>query len=372
MINFVKEMNPHFPARGDSGSGPERRSVRERHAGTGSVLPDVRRRPGPGRSLRGRRARVLIIGSGVAGTQVANRLVRKGCAEVIVLNTFPDHLNQPAFLHLPFGRRFRTSAPAARLLTRGVRFRQAKVVELDPRRRHVRLRDGERIPFDVAVVATGSFLRHDDPPGLDEHAHNFHCRHGARLLRRALWRFAGGRIVVGVVRPPYKCPPSPHEFVLLLDEFLKARGQRGRAEILFVHPLQRVFPDPAAADLFEGLFREAGIRTETGFEIRRIEPGRLVGTDGREIRAELIVLVPPHRGARFLSDSGIASADGWVPVDRETLRFGEGIYALGDAADLPVPKSGAAASYQSAVVAENVVAEIEGRPPESRYDGHAT
>lgn len=315
---------------------------------------------------------VVIVGSGVAGILTANRLARSGKVQVTVVNTFRNHLNQPAFLYLPFGIRRRTEAPAKRLLLPPVRFAVAKVASVDVAGRRIHAERGGRIAFDFLVLATGSRLASGQVPGLKDGAHNFHCRYAADLLAAALDEFKGGRIVVGASRLPYKCPPSPHEFALLLHDFLQRRRLRDRTKLSFVFPLPRVFSQAPVARMFEELFHERRIEVVTDFKVESIARGSMTAADGRTMDYDLLVMVPPHTGAAFLKESGLAGDGGWVPVDPATLRVGERVYALGDAADLPVPKSGAAAHYQSKIVADNILAEAKGREPASRYDGRVT
>ena len=88
--------------------------------------------------------------------------------------------------------------------------------------------------------------------------------------------------------------------------------------------------------------------------------------EGEELPYELLILVPPHRGARFLIDSGLAPAPGgWLPTDRETLQVGgrPNVYALGDATDLPLSKAGSTAHFEAPVVAERIAAAVAGRAP---------
>jgi sulfide:quinone oxidoreductase len=86
-------------------------------------------------------------------------------------------------------------------------------------------------------------------------------------------------------------------------------------------------------------------------------------------------MVPPHRGAEIVSASCIGDDQGWVPTDRHTLAA-KGLdrtYAIGDATDLPVSKSGSAAHFQAKAAAERIVAEITGKPLENghgHYNGH--
>jgi sulfide:quinone oxidoreductase len=87
---------------------------------------------------------------------------------------------------------------------------------------------------------------------------------------------------------------------------------------------------------------------------------------------DLLILVPPHRGVTYAKASGLADAGGWIPTDKHTLEVKghEGsIWALGDATDIPISKSGATAHFEAKVVARNVLAAIRGQPSRARYDG---
>ena len=84
--------------------------------------------------------------------------------------------------------------------------------------------------------------------------------------------------------------------------------------------------------------------------------------------------VPPHGGAEVVVKSGIGDQTGWVPVDRYTLQIqAQGAtgaeMALGDATNLPVPKAGSVAHFQSEVVASRVAEEIQLGHADTKYDG---
>ena len=84
-------------------------------------------------------------------------------------------------------------------------------------------------------------------------------------------------------------------------------------------------------------------------------------------------MVPPHRGAEVITRSEIGDEQGWIPTDRHTLEMKgqQRVYALGDATDLPVSKSGSAAHFEAKVVAERITAEVTGVPSEDgHYNGH--
>ncbi len=96
--------------------------------------------------------------------------------------------------------------------------------------------------------------------------------------------------------------------------------------------------------------------------------------EGEEVSYDLLVLVPPHRGARVIEESGLGDEQGWIPTDRTTLEVKgqHQVYALGDATDLPVSKSGSAAHFEAKVVAARILAAVRGeepKPEEATYDG---
>ncbi len=76
----------------------------------------------------------------------------------------------------------------------------------------------------------------------------------------------------------------------------------------------------------------------------------------------------------MIEESGLGDAQGWIPTDRNTLEV-KGVphvYALGDATDLPVSKSGSAAHFEAKIVAARLLAAIRGeepKPDEATYDG---
>src|SRR5881409_893521 len=105
------------------------------------------------------RPRVVIVGAGFGGLACARRLNRQP-VDVILLDRHNYHLFTPLLYQVatsllnpsdiayPLRAVFRRS--------RNVRFRQESVSEVDHSRRVVRTFDGEELPYDSLVIATGS------------------------------------------------------------------------------------------------------------------------------------------------------------------------------------------------------------------------
>jgi len=92
---------------------------------------------------------------------------------------------------------------------------------------------------------------------------------------------------------------------------------------------------------------------------------------------DLLHAVPPQSAPAFVKSSPLANPEnpfGYVDVDQYTLRhkrFPE-VFALGDVADLPTSKTGAAIRKQAPVVVANLKAVLAGQEPTARYDGYTS
>lgn len=319
-------------------------------------------------------ARILILGGGVGGTIVANRLARQvhhGDAEIIVADATGRHVYQPGLLYLPFSERGnsgRLARSVRQLLDRRVQFIQATAGAIDPKRHTVQV-DGSLLAFDFLVLATGARLAPEKVPGFNN-AHHFYDLESAVRLRGELAQFNSGRIVVGPSRKLFKCPPAPLEFILLLDDYLRRRRIRDRIELHYVYPFAEVFHFKPIARIISPLLQRRGIQATTNFNVKDIGNHTLRSHEGVDVPFDLAVIIPPHRVAPAIEKAGLA-AEGWVSVDPNTLQVKEqeNIYALGDVTDLPIPKTGAVARFQATSVVEGILAHLRGVGHARSYDG---
>jgi sulfide:quinone oxidoreductase len=197
------------------------------------------------------RKQIVILGAGTGGTMIANRLRRRfdlDAAQIHVVDRDDRHLYQPGLLFVPFGLASvdELVRPRRRQLRDGVSFHESEIAWVDVDANEVVLVDGEALPYDVLVVASGARLQPEETdgmtgPGWNERVFTFYSAEGAEGLRRALERFDGGRLVVDLVDMPVKCPVAPLEFAFLADWHLRERGIRSRSEIVYATPLDSAF-----------------------------------------------------------------------------------------------------------------------------------
>lgn len=345
---------------------------------------------------------IVIVGGGVGGTIVANVIshaLSSNEAEVTLIDTTGQHVYMPGWLYLPFNSHegIELSRDERTLLNQRVNLIVGSVTAIDTKNRELVVQRGPHAgasngydngrgsastvtyPYDYLVLGTGARLAPEDLPGLVEGAgawHDFYSLEGALRLRAALHEFTGGRIVLAIGGIPYRCPPAPLEFVFLLEDWLHKRGLRSRTEIQYLYPLNRVFPIESVAEVATPLLEQRDIQYTTFFNTEEVDTQHKVvkSLEGEEFPYDLLVMIPPHRGASLIEACGLGDAQGWIPTQRDTLEVKgqEHIFALGDATDLPVSKSGSAAHFEAKVIAARLVAAVRGEEPDPQhafYDG---
>ncbi len=317
----------------------------------------------------------MILGAGFGGLELSARLSEElgDDADVVLIDKTDSFVFGFSKLDVLFGR---MSAEAARhsytdVVKPGVRFVHAEVQSIDPAARRAETTAGG-FDGDVLVVALGADLDPGATPGFAEGAVDFYTETSALGAGETLKSFDGGRVVVGVVSAPFKCPPAPSEAALLMDEHLTKRGLRERSEIALVMPFGRpIPPSPQASAALIDAFAERGIEWWPERRISEIDPTRRVVafTTGDEMAYDLFLGVPHHRAPQVVVESGM-TAEGWVTVDPLTLETAyPGVYAIGDVADVGTPRAGVFAEGQAKVVADRIVALARGGSPEATYGG---
>jgi sulfide:quinone oxidoreductase len=330
--------------------------------------------------------RIVILGAGTGGTMVANRLrrmYRDEKAIITVVDQDDRHVYQPGLLFVPFGLANPEDIvkPRERQLHDGIVFHEAGIDSVELGANQVRLTDGAVLGYDVLIVATGVQLLPDETegmtgPGWMDTVFTFYSLEGATALHRALEAFVGGRLVVNVVDMPIKCPVAPLEFAFLADWYFQDRGIRDQVQITYVTPLDGAFTKPVASKTLGSLLTEKGIELVTEFNTGEVDGagGRLVGYDEREVAFDLLVTVPVHGGADFVSRSpGLGDELNFVTTDPHSLQSTAtpNVFAIGDAANLPISKAGSVTHFEADVLAENVRRFLAGEELDSSYDGHA-
>jgi sulfide:quinone oxidoreductase len=313
-----------------------------------------------------RAVRVVVLGAGFGGLELATRLSEEFGADidVVLIDQSDDFVFGFSKLDVMFGRETpeQVRHPYRDFVKPGVRFVRSSVRAIDPDTKRVET-DAGAFDAEVLVIALGADLHPETTPGLLEGGHDFYTEPGASALRDVLAEFGGGRVVVAVTSTPFKCPPAPSETALLMHDFLVERGLRDESHISLVVPMPvPIPPSPEASKALLAAFEARGIGWHPETLVRALDPARRVAMldDGAEMPYDLFLGVPTHRAPEVVVQSGL-TVDGWIPVDPATLETPfPGVYAVGDVASVGTPKAGVFAEGQAAVVADGISARIRG------------
>lgn len=319
--------------------------------------------------------RVLVLGAGFGGLEITTKLSEEFGDDVDV--TLIDKSDSFVFgfskLEVMFGRSTEDAVRHhyAEIVKPGVKFVQAEITAIDHLAKRVTTSAGE-FEADILVVALGADLDVSVTPGLDRE-HEFYTVAGAFALAPVIEAFEGGRVLVGVISTPFKCPPAPSEAALLIHDHLVKRGLREQSEISLAIDFGRpIPPSPDASEALVEAFAERDIKWLAQTGIASLDPDSKVATTttGEEIEYDLFLGVPHHRAPDVVLESGMAP-DGWVPVDPLTLETPfSGVYAVGDVAAVGTPRAGVFAEGQGSVAADHIIAKIRESSSDAEYDGH--
>ncbi len=330
--------------------------------------------------------KMVILGGGTGGTLAANKLRKRfinATLQIDVVDQNNDHIYQPGLLFVPFD----LTAPDEivrrrdRQLHKGINYHESAIDSVDIDANEVRLANGTTLGYDILLVATGSVLQPEETEGLlgdawMDSVFTFYDMPGATALAAKLATFDSGNLVINVIDMPIKCPVAPLEFAFLADWYFTERGVRDDVTITYVTPLDGAFTKPTASATLSNLLAEKNIELVTEFSTGEVDSAakKLISYDGTEVPFDLAVVIPLHGGAAYVNNSpGLGDELGFIPTDNGTLQsqVRPNIFVVGDAADLPASKAGSVTHFEGEVLIENIVAFLDDRELEARFDGHA-
>ena len=330
--------------------------------------------------------KLLILGTGTAGTMVANRLARLLDTDewhITLVDQNETHYYQPGLLFIPFGIYSKNDVvkPKRDFIPSGAELIMSPIELIDPEHNQVKLtKSGKLLNYDFLVIATGCGIHPEQTPGLMEHEwrksiHEFYTLEGAIALAKHLRNWQGGRMVVNVVETPIKCPVAPLEFLMLADWFFSEQGLREKVDITYATPLSGAFTKPVASRYLGDILDQKGVKVVPDFMVEHVDPDarKIVSYDEQEIEYDLLVSIPLNMGDEVISHSGLGDELNFIPVDKHTFVHPKhaNIFVMGDAANIPTSKAGSVAHFAVDCFADNFLRYIDGLEMLPTFDGHA-
>lgn len=332
--------------------------------------------PGSGRALpppAKPKARVIVVGGGMAGATVAKYLRLWGDAVAVTLiERHSKYVSNILSSLVLTGQRTLASLTFGYETLRdryGVQFVFDDVVELDPAAVAVRLASGAQLRADRIVIAPG--IEFDTVAGLTDWnrmPHAWQAGPQTTLLAQQLAAMpTNGVVVLAVPKAPFRCPPGPYERACLIADWLKEKKPQAKLIVLDANP-DIVAEKENFLHAFSNLYAKV-IEYSPGVEIASVDTSQMtLSTNGGLVRADVVNLIPPHRAGAIVARAGLATAtEGrFAPVD--VLSYASTtapkVHVIGDASATTQPKAGHIANQEAKVCADALARIFAGQLPD--------
>ncbi|OMC43276.1 FAD/NAD(P)-binding oxidoreductase [Mycobacterium sp. IS-1264] len=332
---------------------------------------------------------VVVLGAGVGGLTAAAELRKVLPTQdriVLVDRSFTGGLGLSLLWVM---RGWRTAEqvrvkPTAAALP-GVQMVTADVDRIDDVEQAVHCRGSSPVRYDALVIALGATLDASALPGLSEAfesgiADQFYTLDGAVDLHRTIGTLESGRLIVLVVRAPFKCPAAPFEAAFLMADLLGARYASGAVRVDAFSPDALPMPvaGPEVGEALVAIMEAKGIGFHGGKSATCIHPDTHVVefADGTTESFDHLAVVPPHQSPATAVMSTELHPGGWIPVDPQTLATSmPNVWAIGDVTALelpngkPLPKAAIFARAEAEIVAHQVARHLGRDAPDTRFTG---
>lgn len=343
------------------------------------------------------KARIVVAGGGAAGLTVASRLSRRlSGAEIVMIEPRTEHNYQPGFTLVGAGLKPASyvKLATADFVPSGVRWVQESVAEFDPVGNKVVTDKNTTLPYDFLVIATGLALDYDAIEGMSRDligregiASVYAGPEQAAASWSALAKFCetGGTSLFGRPATEMKCAGAPLKQTFLADDHLRRKSMRGKAEIIYNAHNPALFSVPKVDARVRELFTRQDIKTNFSHVLTRIDPAKHVATfmtpkGPVEMKWDFINVIPPMRAPAAIRksplpwQSGAFAADGWIEVDKATLRHVRfaNVFGVGDINGVPKGKTAASVKWQAPVAVDHLVGTISGKPGIEIYNGYTS
>jgi sulfide:quinone oxidoreductase len=365
---------------------------------------------------------VLIIGGGTAGIMVAAQMLRKNPKiDIGLIEPADTHYYQPAWTLVGANTYDynKTARSMASVMPSGVNWIKEFADKLDPENNKVTTKEGNEFTYDYLVVAPGLRMAPELVKGLPEAMDkNVVCsnytdpNHTWEVLRN----FKGGTALFTQPTTPIKCGGAPQKIMYLASDYFRKHNLSDKTDVVFATPGSVIFGvKPIAETLMKVVdrydinlrFHHKLVEIDAEKQIAWYEIGKDVkaggcvvisgDNDGKDvdesiqynykdvkvtqegnrygIHFDMLHLAPPQAAPKFIASSSLANEAGWVSVDDQTLQHTKysNVFGLGDAAQLPTAKTGAAIRKQVPVVVGNILHLIKSKSlANKKYDGYSS
>lgn len=335
---------------------------------------------------------IVIVGAGAGGIAAAASLKsRRENLEIAIIDPADIHYYQPGWTMVGGGifDAQDTARTMGSLIPKGVHWIKSAVAAFEPANNAVILDGCRVVKYDRLIVCPGIKLDWHKIDGLvDTLGQNGVTSNYRYDLAPYTWdlveNMKSGRAIFTQPPMPIKCAGAPQKAMYLSGDAWHRRGVLNNIDIQFNNAggvlfgvkdyvpalMDYVKKYDATLNFFHTLVAVDGPAKKAWFDVAKPD----TPVERVEMDFDMMHVCPPQTAPDFIRVSPLADAAGWVDVDQSTLRHKtfDNIWSLGDVMNAPNAKTAAAARIQAPIVAENIMADINGGSPVAQYNGYGS
>lgn len=343
-------------------------------------------------------AHIVIVGSGLAGLGMVNRLRKQlDGAKITLVDAKKVHHYQPGFTLVATGiwPVDKLSDSNQQLIPAGVDWVQEMAREFKPDSNQVITDSGKVLTYDYLVVATGLHLDFEQIEGMDVNrigsnglASVYPSPEAALASWQAMERFCktGGKALMTLPATAIKCAGAPLKMTFMLANRAEQAGTLANSSIDFHSAISSVFSVPIINQEVLNRWESIGIPVHFQSELVAVDidaqRATLKKADGSRVVEDydFLHVPPPMRAPDSIKNSPLAwqqgpqAKGGWLDVDPGTLQHNryKNVFGVGDINGTPKGKTAATVKKSVPMVVDNLISVIKGEQPKQIFDGYTS
>ncbi|GJJ12171.1 hypothetical protein Clacol_006412 [Clathrus columnatus] len=345
------------------------------------------------------KVKVLVVGGGMrtGGLSVANQIYNRFKSAGKSLNEGDIAIfdaSHPGWTLIGGGLKDKYTSgfrrPLADLVPSQIQLITDNVASFYPKDSKIRTSSGVDVSYDILVVAAGLQINWDTIPGLaaaladpNSNVSSIYSFETCDKTWRDIETMRTGKAIFTQPAGVVKCAGAPQKIMWLAWDRFRKTNRGSVIKIEFWTGMPTMFSVPKYSEILNELRLQRGVDAKFEHNLTSINQDRQTATfkktDGQIVETDYTFLhvVPPMGPLKFIKESPIADANGWVDVDQATLQHKnpdyQNIFAIGDCSSLPTSKTAAAITSQAPVVTENVFRLLDqGTISSAAYDGYTS
>lgn len=335
---------------------------------------------------------VVVVGGGSAGLTVASSLkVKNPSLDIAIIDPAEKHYYQPLWTLIGAGvfPKEESERNQADFIPAGTTWLKEYVESFDPDNNAVHMKGGDKVTYDILVVAAGIQIDWGKIPGLKESVgkpgtgvvSNYSYDTVEKTWENIQALKSGATAIFTHPSTPIKCGGAPIKITFLASDHLRKNGMLNNVNVKFIKGGPGIFAVKKYADSLTKVSDDYGIERIWKTDLVSIDAANKQATfkhmeTGEETveKYDMIHVTPPMSAPDFIKNSPLAASTGWVEVDKLTTQHVKypNVFSLGDCSNLPTSKTGAAIRKQAPVTVTNILSVLNQKTPAKQYDGYTS